>query len=73
MSTPNPYAPQNPNSPLTFEHLQQINNALKALDQAQAQAELGQSAGLDMTVQLTTIQTQRDQLRKLKQVYFPGQ
>lgn len=74
MSNPNPaFLVNNPSSPLTFAHLDQINSALRALDQASAQAELASQAGIDVSNQLSLIASQKAQLLKIKQVYFPGQ
>jgi hypothetical protein len=73
MSTPNPFGINNPNSPLTFQHLTDILAALRALDQAEAQADLAQAAGFDVTVQRQRMADQRAQLLKIKNVYFPGQ
>jgi hypothetical protein len=74
MSNPNPsFTNINPNNPLTIQHLDQIKLALRALDQAESAAELAQAAGIEVTAQLQTIQDQRTQLLKIKNVYFPGQ
>lgn len=73
MSNPNPFQATNPANPLTYQHLSDINAALRALDQAEAAANQAKSAGLDMAQQLQTIQAQRQQLLQIKNVYFPGQ
>lgn len=73
MSIPQQFLVNNPNSPLDYAHLANINNALRALDQAEHQANLGVQAGFDFATQLQTIQAQRAQLLKIKNVYFPGQ
>lgn len=73
MSTNQPFLVNNPSSPLTLAHFDQIQTALRALDQAEQQANLAQQAGIDTSSQLSTIQSQRAQLLKIKQVYFPGQ
>ena len=73
MSTPNPFIVQNPNSPLTIDHLRQINDALTVLDVAQAQVDLATRAGIDVTAQQAQITQAKAQLRQIKQTYFPGQ
>lgn len=73
MSNPNPFIVNNPNNPLTFQHLTDINAALAALDQAEQAANLAISAGIDQSAALQAIQSQRSQLLKIKNVYFPGQ
>lgn len=73
MSSPSPFGVNNPSSPLTFQHLTDLQAALRALDQAEQQAQLGQQAGFNFEQQLQTIQSQRAQILKIKQVYFPGQ
>jgi len=73
MSSNAPFTNINPNNPLTFQHLQDINTALAALNQAEAQANMANSAGIDVGERLTAIQNLRAQLLKFKNVYFPGQ
>lgn len=62
-----------PNNPLTIDHLNQIRNALDAVQAAKNQIELAKRAGLDVT-QLEEINNANEtKLRQIKQVYFPGQ
>lgn len=63
----------NPASPLTPEHLQQLNNALDQAKLAQAQIELAKRAGIDVSQAEQINQANIDKIRTYKQVYFPGQ
>lgn len=59
-------------NPLTDADLDQINANLTQLKVADEQIKLAQQAGLDVTTLKDTANTQRAQLIKLKQTYFPG-
>ena len=72
MSSNQNFQTSGPNSPLTEQHLSDINLALRALDQAEYMANQAQAAGIDSSQHLTTIQAQRNQLQQIKNVYFPG-
>jgi len=73
MSVPQNFIPSSPDSPLTAGHLNDIQNALRALDVAENRANLAARAGIDVSDHLTSIQSSRAQLLKIKNVYFPGQ
>lgn len=62
----------NPVSPLTDEHLQQLNNALSAANAATAQIELAKRAGIDVADLEAANNSNINKLRTLKQVYFAG-
>ena len=59
-------------NPLTENDLDQINSNLIQLKVADEQIKLAQQAGLDVTGLKDTANSQRSQLLKLKQTYFPG-
>ena len=59
-------------NPLTDTDLEQINANLIQLKIADEQIKLAQQAGLDVTGLKDTANSQRSQLLKLKQTYFPG-
>ena len=59
-------------SPLTDEDFQKIKDGLAQLDKAEAQLRLAQRAGFDMSDNQKQIDTARNQLLQIKQVYFPG-
>lgn len=62
-----------PGSPLTVEHLQQIQNALDQVKAAKAQIELAKRAGIDVSSLEQMNNDNETKLRQIKQVYFPGQ
>jgi hypothetical protein len=72
VSTPNPFAPQ-VSQLVTQEKLEQFNQQLRVLDNAQRESELLQRAGIDQTDNLAKIQSARDIILRFKAVYFPGQ
>lgn len=72
MSTNQPILTVPPNSPLNPYHLDQINTALAAIDSAQKQINLATAAGIDVSQQANQLNTARQQLMQIKQVYFPG-
>jgi hypothetical protein len=59
-------------NPLNEAHYQQIQDGLEAARVGLIQAEMAQRAGLDVSADLARINASRDQLLKLKQVYFPN-
>jgi predicted Ser/Thr protein kinase len=61
-----------PGSPLTDEHLQQINNALDAIKIAKVQIDLAKRAGIDVANAEDLNNQNEAKLRQIKQVYFPG-
>lgn len=61
-----------PDHPLTEEHLESINNALAQAQAARVQINLAKSAGIDVSAHEQELVTAETQLRKIKQVYFPG-
>jgi hypothetical protein len=62
-----------PNNPLTFEHLQQIRNALSTAAVAQQHIDLAKRAGIDVSAQEQLLKDQMAKLLAIKNVYFPGQ
>jgi DNA-binding phage protein len=61
-----------PNSPLTEEHLQQLNNALDAVKRARTQIELARRAGIDVADLQAANEANESKIRTIKQVYFAG-
>lgn len=61
-----------PAGPLSEADFQGIKDQLAALDVADKEIAKAERAGLDMTEQKKTSASQRVQLRKLLQTYFPG-
>ena len=59
--------------PLGATDLEQINIRLDDLVNADEQIKLAEQAGLDVTSLRETARTQRTQLLKIKQTYFPGE
>lgn len=67
--------PSDPVSPLTDQHLDQLNNALSAAQVAAAQIEMAKRAGIapDQIAQLEQQNNANiDKIRTVKQVYFAG-
>jgi hypothetical protein len=62
-----------PGSPLTLDHLQQLNNALSQIKLAQIQIDLAKRAGIDVSAAEQLNKDNESKLRQIKQVYFPGQ
>jgi hypothetical protein len=62
----------NPNSPLTDQHLQQINTALQALEMAKSQILLAKQAGIDVTKFEQQAIDAEQKLRAIKNTYFPN-
>lgn len=60
-------------SPLTGEHLAQINDALERAKAGEAQITLAERAGLDVADQKAQLERDVEKLRQIKSVYFPGQ
>lgn len=62
-----------PGSPLTVDHLGQLNNALALIKTAKTQIDLAKRAGIDVS-QAEDLNNQNEtKIRQIKQVYFPGQ
>jgi nicotinate-nucleotide pyrophosphorylase len=61
-----------PNSPLTEDHLQQLNNALDAVKRARTQIELARRVGIDVDALQTANDANEAKIRSIKQVYFAG-
>lgn len=59
--------------PLGDEDLTQIQTNLDKLALAEDEIKLAEQAGLDVSQFRETARTQRAQLLKIKQTYFPGQ
>lgn len=62
----------NPDSPLNEAHLRDINASLEAIDRIQKQVDLAERAGIDVANQKKVLADKRDQLLKIKNVYFPN-
>jgi len=62
-----------PTSPLTEEHLSQIEDALKALSDARTQIDQAKRAGIDVSDAEKDVNEYETRLRAIKNVYFPGQ
>ena len=62
-----------PASPLTIDHLAQLNNALDMVKLAKTQIELAKRAGIDDSQAEQVNNDNETKLRQIKQVYFPGQ
>ncbi len=60
-------------SPLTTTDLEQMNEALKRLDEADALITRSIAAGIDMTEQKKRAMESRTQITRIKQTFFPGQ
>lgn len=60
-------------NPLPPERLPEINDTIDKLEKAQAAAKKAADAGIDVSAQMTQIDDQLGKLRKIKNVYFPGQ
>lgn len=61
-----------PGSPLTEEHLNQMNNALDVAIRAQQQIEMAKRAGIDVSQLEASLKDSTDKIRQVKSVYFPG-
>lgn len=62
-----------PGSPLTLDHLQQLNNALDNIKLAKIQIDLAKRAGIDVSNAEQVNSDNEAKIRQIKQVYFPGQ
>jgi hypothetical protein len=62
-----------PNSPLTADHLEQINNALSVIAVAENQVAMAKRAGINVDAQEAQLSDSKDKLLRVKNVYFPGQ
>jgi hypothetical protein len=60
------------NNPLTDRDLESIDANLAQLAEAEDQIKLAEQAGMDLSQQREQVRTQRAQLQKIKQTYFPG-
>ncbi len=60
------------NGPLTDNDLNEINESLKALDEADALIDQSTRAGIDVIVQKDESREARTRLMKIKQTFFPG-
>lgn len=59
-------------NPLTEEHLQEINKGIEAAEDAIAQAEQAERAGIDVGNVKDEAQQALERLRRIKNVYFPN-
>lgn len=59
--------------PLVEQDLENINTRLDQLIVADDQIKLAEQAGMDVVQLKETARTQRNQLLRIKQTYFPGQ
>lgn len=59
--------------PLGPEDLAQMKLGIDKLNEADNQIRKAQSAGIEMGPQSTKTKELREQLTKIRQVYFPGQ
>jgi hypothetical protein len=59
-------------SPLTQDHLVQIQNALDVTQIAKNQIEMAKRAGLDVSRQEAQLREAEEKLLRIKNVYFPG-
>ena len=66
MSRPNPY------SPLTADHLTQIQNALDVIHSAEYEVDRAKRAGIDVSSHEAQLKDAKDKLQRLKSVYFPN-
>jgi len=64
--------PTIPMSPLTQDHLVQIQNALDVTQIAKNQIEMAKRAGLDVSRQEAQLREAEEKLLRIKNVYFPG-
>lgn len=62
-----------PGSPLTTEHLSQLNGALDQIRLARIQIDLAKRAGIDVSQAEQMNNDNETKIRQIKQVYFPGQ
>ena len=58
--------------PLTAENQKQINDALKGIEAVKADIAKAKMAGLQVTDLEEQLKSGEEQLRKIKQVYFPN-
>jgi hypothetical protein len=61
-----------PNTPLTDADFAEIKARLTDLDEADRQIARAQRAGIDIGDAAARSKEQREQLMKIRQVYFPG-
>jgi hypothetical protein len=61
-----------PHSPLTDEHLNQINEGLTHVQIAESQIMLAKQAGIDVSSHEQQINAAKDRLLAIKRAYFPG-
>lgn len=59
-------------NPLTEQHYQVLKAGIDSADSALAQIEKAKRAGLDVSQHETNATKTRQQLNKIKDVYFPG-
>lgn len=62
----------NPNSPLTDDHLSQINNGLTLINTAESQIILAKQAGIDVSAAEKQLMDAKTKLLALKHTYFPN-
>jgi hypothetical protein len=62
----------NPNSPLTDDHLSQINNGLTLIAQAESQILLAKQAGINVDAAEKQLTDAKTKLIALKRTYFPN-
>ena len=61
-----------PKNPLTEQDFERLTEGLQAAQTAIAQAEMAERAGLDVAPLMERAKQSRDQLLKIKNIYFPG-
>lgn len=60
------------NHPLTEEHYQSIIAGLDKIKSAEEQIKLAKMAGIDVRAKEAEVATAKEQLSRIRQVYFPG-
>ena len=61
-----------PHSPLTDDHLNQINDALQKVTVAESQITLAKQAGIEMAHHENQVTAAKERLLAIKRTYFPG-
>lgn len=62
-----------PPSPLTTEDRERIDEAIAQLTEVDQLIDLATRAGIDVEAARTRARTTREQLRKMRQVFFPNE
>lgn len=59
-------------APLTDEDFEGIKTQIATLDELDGELKKARNAGLDVAAQMAESRSQRDQLNKIRQAYFPN-